>query len=353
MKIAHVNQDPGISPKRKKGAAIHINAMRQAFGELGAEVVAIDVKSSEAVLEALEVASNSGPLDLIYERYALGCGAAFEFSRANNTAFVLEVNSPLEQEADHYRNGQPGPTTTDPAARGQMFAEADMVLAVSTEVGEYAIGLGATEENLRVQPNGVDLGRFQPRLESDDLRNSLIPEGVFVLGFHGRVRPWHNLPMLVATTRALLDEGLPVHLMLVGRGDYEEHVAEQLPSGSYTLIPWTQHEDMGSYVACFDALVMTHSARSPFYFSPLKLFEAMAAGVPPIAPRLGDLSLTIEDGETGLLFRPDDPHSLGEAIRRLYGDHALRAKLSKGAQVEAQRNTWRRIAARVLEGTSK
>jgi glycosyltransferase involved in cell wall biosynthesis len=350
MRVAYVNQDPGISPSKKKGAAVHVDAMRRAFEGLGAQVLSIDVNDADSVTRALEDAALAGPIDLVYERYALGSGAAFGFARTTSTRYVLEVNSPLEQEAQRYRSGNESTSSVGAIPRQAMFAEADTVLAVSTEVAEYASANGATALNLRIQPNGVDLERFQPRREGDELRARLIPEGSFVLGFHGRVRPWHNLGMLVEATAGLIAEGLPLHLLLIGQGDYQSLVQEKLPASSYSIVPWTSHAEIGRYVACFDALVMTHSAQAPFYFSPLKLYEAMAAGVPPIVPGLGDLARILDHEQSALIFPADDDEALKAAIRRLHGDRVLREHISSCAQTEASKNSWDKIARSILEG---
>jgi glycosyltransferase involved in cell wall biosynthesis len=352
MRIAHVNQDPGTAPSRKKGAAVHVDAMRRAFAGLGAEVVPIDVTRPERLVAALRSAVADGPLDLIYERYALESGAAFEFAKAIGARYVLEVNSPLEHEGARYRLGSELSATPEVSSRHAMFEQADAVLAVSSAVAKYAAENGATTRNLRVQPNGVDLERFRPRQDRDELRQQLVPADAFVLGFHGRVRAWHNVPMLVSAASELIETGSPVHLLLVGEGDYAGLLAGQLPPSSYTIKPWVPHAEVGRYVACFDALVMTHSARAPFYFSPLKLYEAMAAGVPPIAPLLGDLPDIIEHGRTGLLFQPDDREALRASIRELIRDSALRARISENVRDLAAQNSWLHIARSVLAGTS-
>ena len=65
MRIAHVNQDPGISPSRKKGAAIHLDAMRRAFADLGAEVLPVDAADSRGVRAALDTVLEAGPVDAL------------------------------------------------------------------------------------------------------------------------------------------------------------------------------------------------------------------------------------------------------------------------------------------------
>jgi len=82
-----------------------------------------------------------------------------------------------------------------------------------------------------------------------------------------------------------------------------------------------------------------------FYFSPIKMFEYMAAGLCVAASRLGQLAEVIEDGVNGLLCDPDDPESLYRTLRKAQTDPELRRRLGSAARetVEA-RYTWTHTA---------
>ena len=321
--------------------------MRRAFLALDAEVLTVDTPGMDAARAILERGLPTGPIDLVYERYALASGTAFEFAKRAGIPFVLEVNAPLEDEEARYRESA-GKASPDQDLRRAMFRDADLVLAVSSSVASYALKSGATTENVQIRPNGVDLDRFKPRRDDDPLRGELAPEGSFLIGFHGRLRPWHNLPMLVSVVHVLLEEGALLHLLLIGEGDYSGLVEGVLPPETCTIRPWVPHSEIGSYVACYDALVMTHSARVPFYFSPLKLYEAMAAAVVPVAPRLGDLASLLEHGRNACLFEPDDEQSLISSLRELIEEPGLRAEIARGARSLAVENSWEGIARDVL-----
>ena len=73
--VLSVNQDPGISPKRAKGAAVHLIAMREAFSGLDTDCRAIDEPDDERLIENLAANLKQATVDLIYERYALGKSA--------------------------------------------------------------------------------------------------------------------------------------------------------------------------------------------------------------------------------------------------------------------------------------
>ena len=222
MRVASVNQDPGIAPGRKKGAAVHLAAMRRAFAGHGAEVITVDEREGREVALRLEEASLPGPIDLIYERLSLGATAAVTFARERSIPYVVEVNAPLLEEAVRWRGEV---DTADLRAAEELgLGSAAVVIAVSSEVARYAVERGAEPSRVHVFPNGVDLQEFHPGLRTK-VRASLVPEGRFVLGFHGRLRPWHGFDRLVEVFGDLLEREEPVHLVLVGEGQLDGQTA--------------------------------------------------------------------------------------------------------------------------------
>ena len=71
LHVVSVNQDRGISPSREKGAAIHLNAMRKAFRQLGVHLTAVDDGDETKVRTLMARIHGDNPVGLIYERYAL------------------------------------------------------------------------------------------------------------------------------------------------------------------------------------------------------------------------------------------------------------------------------------------
>lgn len=346
MRVASVNQDPGISPGRRKGAVVHLEAMRRALAAAGAEVVPVDEEDASAVHARLEEAWSLAPLDLVYERLALGATAASEFAREKGVPLVVEVNAPLVDEARRWRGADASVELE--RMEQSVLCRATRVIAVSTEVAKHAIARGAPRERVSVLPNGVDHETFRPR-ENDELRRELVPDRAFVLGFHGRLRPWHGLDRLVDAAVRLLERGAPVHLLLVGEGDYDRHVAGRLPDERVTRVSWVDHRAVGAYVACFDALPLTYRPDQACYFSPLKLAEAMACGVVPLVPDLGDLARIVEHGKSGLVYDADDLDGLVSAVERLVARPELARELAAGAVRAAEGASWSRIAEFVLD----
>jgi glycosyltransferase involved in cell wall biosynthesis len=102
------------------------------------------------------------------------------------------------------------------------------------------------------------------------------------------------------------------------------------------------HERVAEFVALADVAVAPYP-RLPFafYFSPIKLFEYMAAGRAIVASRVGQISEMLTDGVTGLLVDPGGNDELARAIGRLLRDPKLRQQLGNRAREKAEReHTW-------------
>lgn len=97
-----------------------------------------------------------------------------------------------------------------------------------------------------------------------------------------------------------------------------------------SFVGWS--EDVRSHLAGVDLLVLP--SRSEGF--PLTIVEAMLAGLPVVATRVGSVPEAVRDGETGLLVARDDPVALAAALRRLADDpHQRRRMGARGRRVAA------------------
>jgi glycosyltransferase involved in cell wall biosynthesis len=99
-----------------------------------------------------------------------------------------------------------------------------------------------------------------------------------------------------------------------------------------------------------DATVAPYPRLGSFYFSPLKVYEYMAAGRAVVASRIGQLDGLIEHEVSGLLCSPGDPVELAEALLRLRREPALRDRLGRAARAKVRRTyTWNSTVRRILQ----
>ncbi len=375
MHIAYVSADPGVPPFGAKGASIHVQEMLRAFLCRGAAVTLISPRLDDAAPADLAavtrvalppdggrdaearadwaLASNhavaaalatAGPFDFVYERHALFAHGAMTFAAEHRLPSALEVNAPLIEEQARHRNLARRADAERSARRA--FATAGLVVAVSDPVADYARSLGAADARLTVIPNGVDPARFPARPR---------PRGPFTVGFVGTLKPWHDVASLVEAV-ALLRAGVvpDARLIVVGDGPARVVLAERVAALSIadavTFTGAVPAAEVPGWLARMHAAVAPYRADEPFYFSPLKLYEYMAARLPVVASHVGHLPDVVEDGRTGLLVPGGETAALAHALARLATDPVLRDRLGAAARAEVEaKHTWDRIAARVLQ----
>lgn len=391
MRIAYITADAGNPVNGGKGASVHIQELVRALVGLGHDVEVVCARAGDPATSFADFAprvfspegdlSVSGsdltvsdaqaskelrrlaiaravaaktlarhaaaPFDAVYERYSLWSTAGLEVSRTLRLPFVLEVNAPLRQEQKAYRSLADSAMAT--RIEREMFAGADAIIAVSEGVAAYVRANGASASRVHVVPNGVDLERFDPSRGRADIAGFA---GRPIIGFTGSLKPWHGIDTLLEAYRMLVEEGSDARLLMVGEGPMrawiEGFAAGTRLAGRINLTGWVDHADVPALLQTMSVAVAPYPALDEFYFSPLKLFEYMAAGRPIVASGIGQIDEVIEDGVTGLLVAPGDVEALASAVRTLLKDHDMADRLGRAGRCAAQNYSWQSNARKVL-----
>ncbi len=121
---------------------------------------------------------------------------------------------------------------------------------------------------------------------------------------------------------------------LVGDGPLRRTVEEELRRLGLgaTVRLLGEREDVATLLAQSDVFVLASRSEG----LPLSILEAMAAGLPVVASRVGGVPELVVDGETGLLVRPGDPEQLAAALGRLLADELLRRRLGEAGRARAR-----------------
>ncbi|KST64543.1 glycosyltransferase family 4 protein [Mastigocoleus testarum] len=379
MKIAYICNDPGIPVFGCKGSSIHVQSVTRTLVRQGHEVhlftsclgtspptdlrmVQIhklpehpksdDCNAREQALflsnsKLFSILEAEGPFDLVYERYSLWSFAGMDYARTNSIPGVLEVNAPLIEEQIKYRTLVNRELARQAAEK--VFAAATTLIAVSHAVGEYLENYPMAQGRIHVVPNGVDPKRF-----STDVKPSLVrkPEE-FIIGFVGTMKPWHDLSSLVDAFAKLYCEDSNTRLLMVGDGKGLKKVIDNLSTHNCSqAVHFTgavPPEQIPGLLATIDVAVAPYSLNDQCYFSPLKVYEYMAAGLPVVASRIGQLAELIQDGVNGLLYPPDDSDCLAEKLHLLKSDSELRDSLGLAAKECIDKYyTWDIVVRRIL-----
>ena len=382
MRIAYICADPGIPVFGQKGCSIHVQEVIRALRRQGAEVELFAVRCEDtppadladvtvhvlppvpkvdrASRETLALSVNQDlqrilaqrePFDLIYERYSLWSYSAMEFAQAANIPSLLEVNAPLIEEQVRYR-GLINQEAAEQVAN-ITFRTAGKLIAVSQEIKRY-LSRWVSEDKIQVIPNGVNERRFYQRPQStQQLADSDAFSETFTVGFVGSLKPWHGLIHLVNAFAKLHQRVPQARLLIIGdgpqRGDLEAALASQDLLSITHLTGAVPPEQIPMLLATMDVAVAPYPVKADFYFSPLKVVEYMAAGLPVVASRIGQLTMLVEDNVTGLLCSPGDEAALATALERLWWSPSLRRCLGLAArQYILANHTWDGVAKQVL-----
>ncbi len=366
MRIAYVTVDPGIPVFGTKGASVHVQEVVRELLARGHEVRVYTTRRGHEVPDDLaglpvtelpvaaqdpagreraqqEAAAEitrrllSEGADMVYERYSLFSTVLAGLHESAGVPGVLEVNAPLIDEQRTYR-GLVDEAGALAALRAQVEAAA-ATICVSDPVRRWVVErTGATRA--ATVPNGVSVRRIVPRPPSP---------GVPVVAFVGTLKPWHGVEDLL---KAASLAGEPWRLRIIGDGPRRaelERLAARLGLRA-DFRGAVAPQDMPSHLAgaaIGAAPYPKTGAEDDQYFSPLKVYEYLAAGLPVVASRVGQLP-EILDG-LGVLVPPSDPAALARAIDALAADPDRRDELGRAGRRRAEeRHSWAGVVDRIM-----
>jgi len=287
---------------------------------------------------------------VIYERLSLHGTAGPVVAEALGVPYIVEVNAPLAEEHTTYRGALLG----ELAATGERWtlARADAILAVSEQLRDHLAAQGVQPERIHVVPNGVDGARFYPGPCEEELTRAWGVNGAPLLGFVGSLRPWHGVELLPDILEGVRRRHGDVRMMVAGDGEMrsptETAFEERGLADAAVFTGAVPHHDVPGLIRCVDvALAPYPEPEHTFYFSPLKLFEYMACGIPVVAARIGQIADVVEHGRTGLLHEPGDVKAIVSACCALLDDPELAARIGAAAADAGASYTWDANAAKV------
>lgn len=184
---------------------------------------------------------------------------------------------------------------------------------------------------------GVDLDRFHPRHRDEGLRRRLAPHGELLVGTVGRLAPEKRVHLLAAL------EGMAgVQLVVVGDGPSRRRVERALPSA--TFLGFLGGEELSAAHASLDVFV--HAGIHETFCQAVQ--EALASGVPALAPAMGGPVDLVRHGETGWLFPPDEPQLLRHQVTSLMVEPDLRAAMGVRARTSVEGRSWASIGDELI-----
>jgi glycosyltransferase involved in cell wall biosynthesis len=206
------------------------------------------------------------------------------------------------------------------------------LIAVSPQVRDDLVALGvAPKERFVVIRLGIELDERvaaeSTNGRADNRRYLGIPGDRFAVGWIGRMTAVKRTDDILVAFKRLRDSGIDAVLCLVGDGPDRpelERRAHELGVIRDTVFLGYQ-EDVAPFYSAFDALILPSSNEG----TPVSAIEALAAGRPVVATRVGGVPDVVRDGEDGFLVEAGDTDELADRLEQLARDPALRKRMGK------------------------
>ena len=204
----------------------------------------------------------------------------------------------------------------------------DVLVAVSPQVRDELVRLGvAPAEKFAVVRLGIELEpRVRARQDRAEIRRRIgVSPDRFVVGWFGRMTAVKRCEELVDALAGLRERGVDALLLLVGDGVDRERVEErahELGVAESCLFLGYQDDVARWYAAC-DAFALTSANEG----TPVVIIEALAAGIPVVATRVGGVADVVADGVDGFLVDAGDTAAISERLEQLARDETLRHRM--------------------------
>jgi D-inositol-3-phosphate glycosyltransferase len=189
-------------------------------------------------------------------------------------------------------------------------------------------------------------------MAKDEARAALGLQDERIVLFVGRIEPLKGVDILI-NAAASIDSDIDCTVLIVG-GDESSHVqVERLRELArrrgieerVAFVGAVGHETLPLYYSAADVCVVP----SHYESFGLVAVEAMASGTPVVASRVGGLTGTVRDGETGYLIPWLCPEPFAERIELLLENEPLRRNLGEAAREAVGRYRWESVAGAVLD----
>ena len=372
MRILYVASDQQV-PGRT-GGSVHVLEVARGLAERGHEVHAVVRRVQEGAalehfdgvvwhridwwpplrffrfraLASIARIAAQARTDVVMERYYNFGGEGVRAAARLGLPSLLEVNSPVVDHPGSLKALLDGLVLARPLRR---YREALCRSAAALVAPLPQIVPGFARDKTTTVTWGANVTAFAPERRTEATRRAFgVPDGATAVVFSGSFRPWHGVHVFEEAARRLQARE-DLYFLLVGG-------PEPGPGRGYRgrRLGTLPYERMPEVIAAADVGVAPYDTRKlpqlrlGFYWSPLKIFEYMASGLPTVTVPLQPLTDIVRAEQEGLFFREADAADLAARLVRLAEDGSLCRRLGAAARARVvERYSWARHCEQ-LEG---
>lgn len=277
----------------------------------------LSIKKSEFIIAILK---NQGfvPSHVIARSTAFDTTAVY-LAEQFNARLIYEINTPMYYEC--------GVTQREPLIKPiekwerQIMESSDFIYTVSSVCRDMLCEhYNLNHEKFLVIPNGymrelyVETEEERKKIRNEMRRQEHL-EGKYIIIFIGSLKIWHGIESLCETAK-LLNNEKKIHFIVLGDGDGHDLISDYAKLHDNMLFKGkVSFETMKRYLYASDLGIMPYAPQNDFYFSPLKMFDMIGAGIPFIGTDVGQIKeLCSEWKLEEMLIKNNEPSIIADAV---------------------------------------
>jgi glycosyltransferase involved in cell wall biosynthesis len=276
------------------------------------------------------------PARVVYIRHHFAAWPTAALARAGGSTVVQEVNGGVRDAYDLWPALRRVSWLLALSGRTQL-RWADAIITVTDGLAEYVESLTGRGDKCHVVGNGADVELFKPSTKGADSAGR--PYVVFV----GALASWQGIDVLLQAV-ASPEWPAKIDLVIVGDGRERERVVSASRSnGKVRWLGILPYREVGTIVSgSLAALVpRTNPGGTMPAPSPVKLYEAMACGVPVIASDIPGVGDVVQAHDCGVVFEAGNGEALARLVRELDADPERAQEMgARGRMAAVERYSW-------------
>lgn len=232
--------------------------------------------------------------------------------------------------------------------RNKILFNADGIIVDSDFNRRLAEKIGAADKKIVTIYNSVDFKDSDiSQSEVSNLRQQY-GQGAKILLTSCRLTPWKGVAEIIKVLPKLIQQVGPVNFLILGEGEEMSNLQKMgkelgLAKNLYFLGK-IKHSEIAPYFKAADAFVLNSQYEGLSH----AILDAMQAGVPVVASRMGGNAELITAGQEGLLFDYQQPAKLLDALVRILSDEILSKKFTQAAKVKLAKFSWERAVSQTI-----
>ena len=282
----------------------------------------------------------------VWEKHDLFSGSGLKLAQKYEVPYISYVHAPVVWEAEKWGVKRFSWGQFLERREAAVLKKADVVAVVSKEVKAKLIQLGVQKEKILVSPMAVDPELYNvPRQDTDRLKEKLGLKEKFTIGWTGSFRGFHGLEQIINAFQKVVKNNPNTVLILVGEGKERTGIESLVNSlGIRQNVIFTgriPYREIPLYLSVFDLAVAGAKTAVNFHYSPQKIRDYMAAGVPVLAPDAGEVSYIFQNQVHLRLFKVGEVNNIKEHMLFFLNNREERQKIGEaGKQFVLSNGTW-------------